>query len=146
MNALTGTLPSQGRYSVLNLSSNSMTGYLPSGAQLPNLTALDLSYNSITGGLPDWSMPALLQLDLSSNMISGSLPDGWGAYPIRDNTTGTVHTSPSPLQVRAFCCVQDGVLLAAKGQQSSAGCFLVPVFVALEVLVLVLAHMHMYMC
>ncbi|PKU85127.1 putative inactive receptor kinase [Dendrobium catenatum] len=65
----------------LNLSSNSLTGHLPSS--LGSCTVLDLSKNMLSGNLvvmQNWDYK-LEVIKLSSNMLAGSLPSALGKYP-----------------------------------------------------------------
>lgn len=89
--------------SVLNLSSNSLSGTLPTS--LKSCVILDLSRNMISGDISDMqNWEANLEiLDLSSNKLSGSLPnltsqfDRLSTFNIRNNSvTGTL---PSLLEI-----------------------------------------------
>ncbi|PKI76322.1 hypothetical protein CRG98_003244, partial [Punica granatum] len=76
-NGFTGSIPdiNSSTMSSLNLSSNHLSGSLPSS--IGRCLRLDLSRNMITGNIStvkDWETP-LEYLDLSSNSLSGSCPD-----------------------------------------------------------------------
>lgn len=81
-NSLTGELPWELGNLVhlkrLTLSCNQLYGQVPAslGANLGELLIMDMSSNSLTGPLPSslGSLSSLLKLDLSNNLLSGSLP------------------------------------------------------------------------
>lgn len=89
--------------SVLNLSSNSLSGTLPTS--LKSCVILDLSRNMISGdisNMQNWEANLEI-LDLSSNKLSGTLPnltsqfDRLGTFNVRNNSvTGTL---PSLLEI-----------------------------------------------
>ncbi|KAL4584517.1 hypothetical protein LXL04_009120 [Taraxacum kok-saghyz] len=63
--------------SLLNLSSNFLSGPLPDGlfASMNNLHTIDLSYNRLTGRLPDTLPDTLQSLNCSSNHFNGTIQD-----------------------------------------------------------------------
>ncbi|TVU01016.1 hypothetical protein EJB05_53535, partial [Eragrostis curvula] len=73
---------SQAHY--LNLSSNKIKGRLPATLEfMSSLSMLDLSSNSLTGLLP--KLPkSLVSLDISNNSLSRPLPKNFGAPMLRD--------------------------------------------------------------
>lgn len=81
-NRLTGTLPSDiwalNALRTLDLSGNAITGELPVGiSKMFNLRELNLRSNGLTGSLPDdiGDCPLLRSVDLGSNSLSGDLPE-----------------------------------------------------------------------
>ncbi|KAG8068317.1 hypothetical protein GUJ93_ZPchr0005g16085 [Zizania palustris] len=81
-NNLSGTIPDAlpPRVRALDLSANSLSGYLPAVlASCGSLVSLNLSRNRLSGPVPDgiWSLPSLRSLDLSGNELSGSVPGGF---------------------------------------------------------------------
>ncbi|KAM0066242.1 putative non-specific serine/threonine protein kinase [Helianthus debilis subsp. tardiflorus] len=62
---------------LIDLSSNNLTGYIPSELMsLLELTSLNLSINQLSGSIPEkiGNMKELISLDLSVNRLSGELP------------------------------------------------------------------------
>ncbi|KAK1650261.1 hypothetical protein QYE76_068066 [Lolium multiflorum] len=81
-NRLTGALPSDiwslNALRTLDLSGNALTGELPVGvSKMFNLRELNLRSNGLTGTLPDdiGDCPLLRSVDLGSNSLSGDLPE-----------------------------------------------------------------------
>ena len=76
-----GTLGALSALTVLDLSNNNLSGYLPYDVfQLSNLMYLGLSNNMFTGPVP-WAVGSLYQLmtlDLSGNLLSDTLPMSLG--------------------------------------------------------------------
>ncbi|CAL8462229.1 g1760 [Coccomyxa elongata] len=66
----------------VNVSTNALTGTLPSSWSTLNLTGLNLDRNLLRGSIPgNWgangSFPNLARLQLYSNFLTGSLPAAW---------------------------------------------------------------------
>ncbi|KAH9288265.1 hypothetical protein KI387_032382, partial [Taxus chinensis] len=84
-NSLSGTLPSStGTCAVLDLSNNKFTGNLSVMQTWGNsMQVLDLSCNQITGSIPNETSQflRLTHLNLSHNALSGPLPSILGTYP-----------------------------------------------------------------
>ena len=80
-NQLSGSLPGEWReltqLKYIDLSRNSVSGILDSGALPSNLSYLDLSYNKLAGELPNTLLPTLSVLNLTHNGFVGSLPAQW---------------------------------------------------------------------
>ncbi|CAL8464771.1 g4306 [Coccomyxa elongata] len=86
---LTGSLPAQWgsglpALQLINVSSNALTGTLPSVWSNLNLTAINLDRNDLVGRIPvDWgimgSFQSLTALQLYSNSLTGALPVTWKA-------------------------------------------------------------------
>ncbi|THU62277.1 hypothetical protein C4D60_Mb01t03430 [Musa balbisiana] len=82
-NYLTGRLPSAPQF-ILDLSNNSFVGPIPLGfAEATNLSLLILSYNHINGSLSLFfcNMHLLRMLDLSNNHLIGEAPDCLNSFP-----------------------------------------------------------------
>jgi Leucine-rich repeat (LRR) protein len=80
-NHLTGQLPSSGNFAQLaeiDVSNNTLSGSIPAVfGQLTDLETLDMSHNSFSGSIPAsfYSLDNLEYLDLSFNTLTGILPD-----------------------------------------------------------------------
>ncbi|GAV71742.1 Pkinase domain-containing protein/LRR_1 domain-containing protein/LRRNT_2 domain-containing protein/LRR_4 domain-containing protein/LRR_8 domain-containing protein [Cephalotus follicularis] len=85
-NFLTGGLPSDignlGRLNLLNLASNDLSGQLPSELdKLSNLEYLDLSGNKFEGEIPNKLPSSLNVFNVSYNNLSGSVPENLKRFP-----------------------------------------------------------------
>lgn len=78
----TGATPlDEGNVKGLSLSSNQLTGSIPSSiGNLTSLTSLHLPQNQLTGSIPPeiWNMTNLTVLNLGTNQLSGSIPSTIG--------------------------------------------------------------------
>ncbi|KAF2943359.1 hypothetical protein DAI22_02g058700 [Oryza sativa Japonica Group] len=64
----------------LHLSSNELSGPIPSSITSPRLLELSLAHNQFNGPLPDFSQPELRYVDVSSNNLSGPIPEGLSRF------------------------------------------------------------------
>ncbi|MCB1051638.1 MAG: right-handed parallel beta-helix repeat-containing protein [Acidobacteria bacterium] len=64
----------------LILTSNFLTGPLPTLADFPNLNDLDLSFNQFQGSLSDLGPNQLSYLNLESNALNTQLPENWANW------------------------------------------------------------------
>ncbi len=68
--------PLLGNLKTLNLSKNSIGGFILDFANMPLLDTLILAENKLSGSLPDFNnLPSLDDLELKLNQISGKIPD-----------------------------------------------------------------------
>ncbi|XP_064957318.1 receptor-like protein EIX2 [Musa acuminata AAA Group] len=98
-NFLTGQLPSPPQF-ILDLSNNSFVGPIPSSFEGASLTLLSLSHNHINGDFPPFfcNMHSLEILDLSNNYLIGKIPNCHNSFPIylrslhlnNNNLSGTI--------------------------------------------------------
>ena len=89
---LPGTLGVLSALASLDMSSNSLTGEIPSDIfTLTSLSTLNLADNRLTGGLPDsvGNLPQLGMLNASKNLLTGSLP--WELSNLRSLQTLDLH-------------------------------------------------------
>ncbi|KAF8411545.1 hypothetical protein HHK36_004099 [Tetracentron sinense] len=85
-NSLTGTLPSEignmGRLKLLNLAKNNLSGQIPTEmSKLRELEYLDLSSNNFIGKIPDRLSLNLKVFNVSYNDLSGPIPENLRSFP-----------------------------------------------------------------
>ncbi|MFK7808017.1 MAG: gliding motility-associated C-terminal domain-containing protein [Saprospiraceae bacterium] len=85
-NKVSGKLPSfdnTPNLLTMNLSGNRFSGTIPSFSNLQKLVKIDLEYNVLYGELPNFELRNLESLYLSHNYLSGKLPDLNESYKLK---------------------------------------------------------------
>ncbi|XP_058217052.1 receptor-like protein 33 [Rhododendron vialii] len=91
----------------LDLSSNNLTGPIPSLQGSKNLTSINLSYNALTGPIPSYlfSLPSMHDIALQDNQfseVSGFLPKGSLSPLVLLDLTGNKLQGPIPSYLFGF--------------------------------------------
>lgn len=99
-NSLTGSLPSDignmGMLKFLNLAKNSLSGQIPNEvSKLSELEYLDLSTNDFKGRIPDKLPSSLKGFNVSYNDLSGSIPENLRSFPTSSFHPGNALLIPS---------------------------------------------------